>query len=199
MTCTQRLPKRMTAARSAQATCVMGVLQGRARGSPCVRVAGEAAAVPSQPAYLTAAADLRTDGVRESAGIADAAKDDDGDLLLGAPVAELIAPAGRAKHAREKAAVRIAAMREKIKADGHASRYRLRTQLPEPVFGQIKRGALVSSCCAASRRSPPKGVSPVFAQGWTLPEAASQPDEPANPASNGPRFAPALQISVAPS
>jgi hypothetical protein len=29
-------------------------------------------------------------------------------------------------------------MREKIKACGYASRYRLRKQLPEPVFGQIK-------------------------------------------------------------
>jgi hypothetical protein len=31
------------------------------------------------------------------------------------------------------------AMREKIKAGGHASPYRLRKQLPEPVFGQIKQ------------------------------------------------------------
>ena len=31
-------------------------------------------------------------------------------------------------------------MREKIKAGGHASPYRLRKQLPEPVFGQIKQG-----------------------------------------------------------
>ena len=30
-------------------------------------------------------------------------------------------------------------MREKIKAGGHASPYRLRKQLPEPVFGQIKQ------------------------------------------------------------
>jgi hypothetical protein len=50
-------------------------------------------------------------------------------------------------------------MREKIKADGHASPYRLRKQLPEPVFGQINKGAtLVSSYSAASRRSPPNGV-----------------------------------------
>jgi transposase len=32
----------------------------------------------------------------------------------------------------------IEAMREKIKAGGHGSPYRLRKQLPEPVFGQIK-------------------------------------------------------------
>ena len=30
-------------------------------------------------------------------------------------------------------------MREKIKAGGHASPYRLRKQLPEPLFGQIKQ------------------------------------------------------------
>ena len=51
-----------------------------------------------------------------------------------------IAP-GRAKHASagEGGSARIAAMREKIKAGGHASPYRLRKQLPEPVFGQIKQ------------------------------------------------------------
>ena len=51
-----------------------------------------------------------------------------------------IAP-GRAKHAGEGegGGVRLAAMREKIKAGGHASPYRLRKQLPEPVFGQIKQ------------------------------------------------------------
>jgi IS5 family transposase len=30
-------------------------------------------------------------------------------------------------------------MRAKIKAGGHATPYRLRKQLPEPVFGQIKQ------------------------------------------------------------
>ena len=51
-----------------------------------------------------------------------------------------IAP-GRAKHAAEgeSGGARIAAMREKIKAGGHATPYRLRKQLPEPVFGQIKQ------------------------------------------------------------
>ena len=34
---------------------------------------------------------------------------------------------------------RVEAMRAKIKAAGHASPYRLRKQLPEPVFGQIKQ------------------------------------------------------------
>ncbi len=51
-----------------------------------------------------------------------------------------IAP-GRAKHASagEGGGARVAAMRAKIKAGGHASPYRLRKQLPEPVFGQIKQ------------------------------------------------------------
>ena len=51
-----------------------------------------------------------------------------------------IAP-GRAKHAGEGegGGVRVAAMRERIKAGGHSSPYRLRKQLPEPVFGQIKQ------------------------------------------------------------
>ena len=51
-----------------------------------------------------------------------------------------VAP-GRAKHptAREGGSGRVAAMREKTKAGGHESPYRLRKQLPEPVFGQIKQ------------------------------------------------------------
>src|SRR5271157_2936652 len=51
-----------------------------------------------------------------------------------------IAP-GRAKTAGDGqgGGARIAAMREKIKAGGHQTPYRLRKQLPEPVFGQIKQ------------------------------------------------------------
>jgi len=51
-----------------------------------------------------------------------------------------IAP-GRAQHATEGegGGPRVAAMREKIKAGGYESPYRLRKQLPEPVFGQIKQ------------------------------------------------------------
>jgi transposase len=37
------------------------------------------------------------------------------------------------------ASTRVETMRAKIKAGGHASPYRLRKQLPEPVFGQIKQ------------------------------------------------------------
>ena len=48
---------------------------------------------------------------------------------------------GRTKHptTEEGGSERVAAMREKIKAGGHESPYRLRKQLPEPVFGQIKQ------------------------------------------------------------
>jgi len=51
-----------------------------------------------------------------------------------------VAP-GRAKHATEGAGGgdRIAAMRDKIKAGGHDTPYRLRKQVVEPVFGQIKQ------------------------------------------------------------
>src|SRR5208337_1239872 len=45
------------------------------------------------------------------------------------------APAG----SEEDAPRRVEAMRAKIKAGGHESPYRLRKQLPEPVFGQIKQ------------------------------------------------------------
>ena len=38
-----------------------------------------------------------------------------------------------------QAPTRVEAMRSKIKSGGHASPYRLRKQLPEPVFGQIKQ------------------------------------------------------------
>ena len=51
-----------------------------------------------------------------------------------------VAP-GRAKHPTdgEGGGTRVAAMREKIKVGGFESPYRLRKQLPEPVFGQIKQ------------------------------------------------------------
>jgi Transposase domain (DUF772)/Transposase DDE domain len=58
------------------------------------------------------------------------------------------AVAGAAKHKGDPAPsapqpastpTRVEAMRAKIKAGGHASPYRLRKQLPEPVFGQIKQ------------------------------------------------------------
>jgi len=51
-------------------------------------------------------------------------------------------PAGASPAASPEPAsapTRVEAMREKIRAGGHDSPYRLRKQLPEPVFGQIKQ------------------------------------------------------------
>ena len=50
-----------------------------------------------------------------------------------------IAPGGQARREGEGGGARVAAMRERIKAGGHSSPYRLKKQLPEPVFGQIKQ------------------------------------------------------------
>jgi hypothetical protein len=55
---------------------------------------------------------------------------------------------GRQKHGQaaavgrraRRSGTRIAAMAKKLKLGGRRSRYRLRKQLPEPVFGQIKQG-----------------------------------------------------------
>jgi transposase len=49
------------------------------------------------------------------------------------------APAAPSSTQPARTLTRVEAMREKIKAGGHASPYRLRKQLPEPVFGQIKQ------------------------------------------------------------
>jgi transposase len=49
------------------------------------------------------------------------------------------AVAGDGEVAAAQTPTRVEAMRAKIKAGGHASPYRLRKQLPEPVFGQIKQ------------------------------------------------------------
>ena len=73
--------------------------------------------------------------------------------MLGSPVRARDAVAGKAGPAEATAAAApetpaperigpptcIEAMREKIKAGGHACPYRLRKQLPEPAFGQIKQ------------------------------------------------------------
>jgi hypothetical protein len=50
------------------------------------------------------------------------------------------------------ALTRVEAMRSKIKAGGHANPYRLRKQLPEPVFGQLKTGARLPPVPAARDR-----------------------------------------------
>jgi transposase len=48
-------------------------------------------------------------------------------------------PASTSKPEAESKQTRVEAMRAKLKAGGHASPYRLRKQLAEPVFGQIKQ------------------------------------------------------------
>ena len=58
------------------------------------------------------------------------------DAVAGMAKGEAAAKAGDAS---ADVPTRVEAMREKIKAGGHGSPYRLRKQLPEPVFGQIKQ------------------------------------------------------------
>ncbi|MGA8769942.1 MAG: IS1182 family transposase [Rhodomicrobium sp.] len=58
------------------------------------------------------------------------------EVSMAAPPAEASATASPEP---ASAPTRVEAMREKIKAGGHDSPYRLRKQLPEPVFGQIKQ------------------------------------------------------------
>ena len=73
-------------------------------------------------------------------------------LLFGVFVAMLYVATGRARDAvigtvngnatapePARTPTRVEAMRAKLKAGGHTSPYRLRKQLPEPVFGQIKQ------------------------------------------------------------
>ena len=65
------------------------------------------------------------------------------DTAGGAAEASMAAPpadaSATASPGPPSAPTRVEAMREKIKAGGHDSPYRLRKQLPEPVFGQIKQ------------------------------------------------------------
>jgi transposase len=64
------------------------------------------------------------------------------DAAEGTDEASAVAPSADAAPASPEptsAPTRVEAMREKIKAGGHDSPYRLRKQLPEPVFGQIKQ------------------------------------------------------------
>ena len=102
--------------------------------------------------------------------------------------------AGRAKHPTdgEGGGKRVAAMREKIRAGGHATPYRLRKQLPEPVFGQIKqargfrqflmRGTRPTN--GASSASPTTCSSSL--NGGIPPPPNSQPPEPRQSVPNNP-------------
>jgi transposase len=69
-------------------------------------------------------------------GRAKHAADGVAEASMAAPSAEASATASPEP---ASAPTRVEAMREKIKAGGHDSPYRLRKQLPEPVFGQIKQ------------------------------------------------------------
>jgi transposase len=69
--------------------------------------------------------------------------DDGAAAVPGAPAPALLCepeakPAPSEPEAKSKPG-RVEAMRAKLKVGGHASPYRLRKQLPEPVFGQIKQ------------------------------------------------------------
>ena len=121
--------------------------------------------------------------------------------------------AGRAKHPTdgEGGSKRVADMREKIKAGGHESPYRLRKQLPEPVFGQIKqargfrqflmRGLDRSRTNGASSASPTTCSS--SPKGGVCPPPTSPPPEPRQTAQVGqirqfrPRPAHTLHCAVA--
>jgi transposase len=92
------------------------VATGRARDAVAGKVKGGAAVAPPAADLVSAATpDLAAKPAAQPGA---------------APEAEPTSPA---------ASTRVAAMRAKIKAGGHASPYRLRKQLPEPVFGQIKQ------------------------------------------------------------
>ena len=64
---------------------------------------------------------------------------DEGAVCAVAPRAPEEPASRRAEPTPAATLSRVEAMRAKIKAGGHASPYRLRKQLPEPVFGQIKQ------------------------------------------------------------
>ena len=87
------------------------------------------------------------------------------DAVAGAVKGETAAKAAHATAATISphtidAPTRVEAMREKIKAGGHGSPYRLRKQLPEPVFGQIKQGR-------GFRQFLMRGIDKVRAE-WTI-------------------------------
>ena len=100
-----------------------------------------------------------------------------------AAAADAAAATGPAPEAQ--APTRVEAMRAKIKSDGHASPYRLRKQVVEPVFGQIKqargfrqfllrgiekvRGEWAMVCTAHNLLK--------LAQRWSLPAATQMPQE----------------------
>jgi transposase len=85
------------------------------------------------------------DGYVATGRARDAVAGNKGDAAVAPPAPDLVSAATPESAAKPEAEPKPAAapshvetMRAKIKAGGHASPYRLRKQLPEPVFGQIK-------------------------------------------------------------
>ncbi len=117
--------------------------------------------------------------------------------------------AGRAKHPTdgEGGSKRVAAMREKIRAGGHDTPYRLRKQLPEPVFGQIKQGPRLPPIpvARARQRRPrmgPRLPRPQHAQARPGEEPVRSharnrlnPANPAEPPESGSRSPNTFQIA----
>jgi len=116
------------------------------------------------------------------AGAAPDAAKDEAAATVTAPAAADAAP-GSAQQA--KAPTRVEAMRAKIKSGGHASPYRLRKQVVEPVFGQIKQAR-------GFRQFLLRGIEKVrcewamvctahnllkLAQGWSLSAATPMPQK----------------------
>ena len=108
------------------------------------------------------------------------------------------------------APTRVEAMRAKIKASGHASPYRLRKQLPEPVFGQIKQARGFRQFLFANVRAEWAIVCTVhnllklaaakLAQRWSLSPRCRQPLQHANGRAKGvtkPSHAPPTSSSPA--
>ncbi len=100
------------------------VATGRARNAVAGNVKGEAAAAPGAPEPVSVTTP-ETEPKPQAEPVA-----------TSTPQAE---PVSTSKPEAEPKQTRVEAMRAKLKAGGHASPYRLRKQLPEPVFGQIKQ------------------------------------------------------------
>jgi transposase len=96
------------------------VATGRARDAVAGKVKGETAVAPGAP-ELESASKLQAEPKQAT------------------EPTQAAAPQSQAASKPAAEPTRVEAMRAKIKAGGHTSPYRLRKQLPEPVFGQIKQ------------------------------------------------------------
>lgn len=117
------------------------VATGRARDAVAGTVNGDAAAAPAAPESEPAS---KPEAQAVSKPYADPVSAPQPDApsnpeTTPEPVSGPKAEAKPQPEQPEKKPSRVEAMRVKIKAGGHTSPYRLRKQLPEPVFGQIKQ------------------------------------------------------------